>query len=242
MTETKATGTRPAGSKIISHYYDADAVKSKIARGAHRGVVGGLWDEIGRLQLDFLIGAGLRPEHVFLDVGCGSFRGGIFIADYLDAGNYHGLDLRGELIEAGYEKELKPRNLDRKVPRTNLIESADFNFAAFGKSFDYALALSVFTHLPGDVIKTCLLNLAPVMTPYGAFYASAFECPTETPYDQPLVQMPGGITTYPGEDPYHYRHSDIAEIARSAGWSATWIGDFNHPRNQKMVRFEVART
>jgi hypothetical protein len=41
----------------------------------HRESVGGLWDEIGCPQLDFLVEQGLRPHDVLLDVACGSLRG-----------------------------------------------------------------------------------------------------------------------------------------------------------------------
>ena len=48
---------------------------------AHREQVGGLWDEIGALQIDFLRAQGLRPGDTLLDVGCGCLRGGVhFVA------------------------------------------------------------------------------------------------------------------------------------------------------------------
>lgn len=42
----------------------------------HREYVGGMWDEIGKLQFNFLLSRGLRPEHVFLDIACGPLGGG----------------------------------------------------------------------------------------------------------------------------------------------------------------------
>jgi len=33
----------------------------EIEQGKHRELVGGLWDEVGRLQLDFLVREGLQP-------------------------------------------------------------------------------------------------------------------------------------------------------------------------------------
>jgi hypothetical protein len=36
-----------------------------IKRVGHRRYVGGLWDEIGKLQLDFLINQGLRPITIY---------------------------------------------------------------------------------------------------------------------------------------------------------------------------------
>ena len=66
--------------------------ESGIRTMGHRNWVGGGWDEIGKLQFDFLISRGLKPHHVFLDIACGSLRAGRFLIPYLDAGNYLGIE------------------------------------------------------------------------------------------------------------------------------------------------------
>jgi hypothetical protein len=38
----------------------------------HRAYVGGLWEEIGTLQFEFLLRQGLAPSDCFLDIACGS--------------------------------------------------------------------------------------------------------------------------------------------------------------------------
>jgi hypothetical protein len=43
----------------------------------HRAYVGGLWEEIGRLQFEFLLRHGLAPSDCFLNIACGSLRGGV---------------------------------------------------------------------------------------------------------------------------------------------------------------------
>ena len=40
-----------------------------VARQSHRNFVGGHWEQIGRLQRDFLVHQGLEPGQRFLDVG-----------------------------------------------------------------------------------------------------------------------------------------------------------------------------
>jgi SAM-dependent methyltransferase len=200
-----------------------------------------MWDEIGRLQFDFLVAKGLAPEHRLLDVGCGSLRGGVHFARYLAAGHYYGIDLNESLIEAGYEAELRSDGLHNRVPRENLRQSSDFDFAAFNVRFDYALGLSLFTHLSLNTIRTCLERLGPVMRRDGRFFVTVFELADDRPSWRPIHHDPGGISTYGDRDPYHYRQSDIAYIAESAGWSFEWIGAFGHPRDQQMVCFRPAK-
>jgi hypothetical protein len=66
-----------------------------------RGFVGGLWHELGELQFKFLVDHGLRPNHVLLDIACGSLRAGIRLIPYLQSGNYLGIDINSSLIEHG---------------------------------------------------------------------------------------------------------------------------------------------
>src|SRR3954453_8856690 len=59
----------------------------------HRGTVRGtdaFWDELGKLQLDYLVGQGLKPEHYVLDVGCGPLRAGVHFIGYLEPGQQRG--------------------------------------------------------------------------------------------------------------------------------------------------------
>jgi hypothetical protein len=59
---------------------------AELSRLGHRGFIGGLWDELGRLQVDFPVSEGLEPAHVLLDIGCGSLRGGVHLIPYLEPG------------------------------------------------------------------------------------------------------------------------------------------------------------
>ncbi len=42
----------------------------------HRNAIGGYWDEMGKLQYNFLLEQGLKPRQILMDIGCGSLRGG----------------------------------------------------------------------------------------------------------------------------------------------------------------------
>lgn len=92
-------------------YTNVDRLKERVADRGHRKVIGGRWDQLGNLQLDFLVQRGLQPHHALLDVGCGPLRAGVKLVPYLDPGNYYGIDLSDILIEAGYEGEIVPNGL-----------------------------------------------------------------------------------------------------------------------------------
>jgi SAM-dependent methyltransferase len=202
--------------------------------------VGGRWDEIGRLQLDFVRAQGLLPHHKLLDVGCGALRGGVYFAGYLDPGNYFGVDISQELLDAGYDIELAAAGLQDRVPRRNLLCTCEFELSAFGERFDIAIAQSVFTHLSFNRVRQCLERLALVMTPGGVFYATFFERPDEAPASEPIRHEPGGIVTFGERDPYHYSVADFEHAVRNLPWSVARIGDWGHPRAQRMLAFTRA--
>src|SRR6516164_2727494 len=92
-----------AGEAMASRYYDKAVFEPAMRAGLYRELVGGSWDEIGQLQLDFLVARGLMPHHRLLDVGCGSLRAGVKVVRYLDPGHYAGIDLHESLLDAGYD-------------------------------------------------------------------------------------------------------------------------------------------
>jgi hypothetical protein len=52
----------------------------------HRAYVGGLWEEIGRLQFEFLLRQSLAPSDCFLDIAGGSLRGGVHSINFSQTG------------------------------------------------------------------------------------------------------------------------------------------------------------
>lgn len=224
-------------SKPISNYYDADKTADAIQKGRHRAWVGGLWEEIGKLQADFLRLQGLKPQMKLIDVGCGCFRGGVHLVEFLDAGNYYGMDISQELLDTGYDKEIKPLGLEGKLPRTNLLCDGEFRAERLNARFDMGLAQSVFTHLPVNHIKLCLRRLAPAFVPGGVFYATAFVCEDGEDWTQPIQRANKLITTHPTQDPFHYELADLAALADRELWDFSYIGDWGHPRGQRMLKF-----
>lgn len=224
-------------SHSISSYYDLDLMGQAVDAGRHREVVGGLWDTLGPMQLELLVNHGLKTSHKLLDIGCGSLRGGTHFIRFLDPAHYFGMDLNQTLLDAGYAKELVPLGLQDRLPPTNLIADGHFDFSRFGMQFDRAIAFSLFTHLPMDTIRVCLERLATVMVPGGVFYATYFETPDHLPSHQDILHCPGDITTHGGRDPYHHRISDFQHLLARLPWDMDPVGDFGHPRDQKLIRF-----
>lgn len=219
---------------LPSRYYDTEAMRQAVAAGEHRDTIGGLWDEIGELQLEFLVRQGLLPQHVLLDLGCGAFRAGVKLLPYLDAGNYYGVDVSAELVEAGIEREVAPAGLLDRLPAENVALNDTFDVSGFGVDFDFGIAQSVFTHLPLDRFPACLSALRLHFRPGSVFFSTWFTAPHPTSIHLDHIQ-PHGVHTYSDRDLYHASVEEIMAAAALPGWKPVWIGDWGHPRFQRML-------
>lgn len=222
--------------KGINPYFrelSSDEIRDK----SHRPFVGGLWDELGSLQLEFLIEYGLKPHHKLLDIGCGCLRGGIRYIKYLQEGNYYGLDINQSLIEAG-KLEIEEAGLSHK--HSNLIVDDKFSFEKFNVKFDFMVSVSVFTHLPMNIIVRCLTKARENMAPNGVYYSTFFQAPYSSHLKE-IKQQPGGFVTKYDSDPFHYSVEELAYLAKLAKLELKVLGDWKHPRNQKMAAFYLPK-
>ncbi len=215
--------------------YHRQLSSSEIKENEHRNFVGGMWDEIGQLQIEFLIKQGLQPNHKLLDIACGCLRGGLHFVDYLEQGNYFGIDINASLINAG-KLELDSASLTHKLP--SLLVNDCFEFSLFEEQFNYMLSVSLFTHLPMNMILRCLKNAKQCLQPGGSYFSTFFEAPTSV-CTEVIVQHPGKKKTYFDKDPFHYSIEEIKYMASCVGFKVDIIGDWEHPRNQKMARFHL---
>jgi cyclopropane fatty-acyl-phospholipid synthase-like methyltransferase len=135
-----------------------------------QAAIGGMWEEIGRLQFEFLITKNMQPHHNMLDLGCGTLRGGRHFIKYLQPGNYYGIDISPKTISSAKEL-VEQEGLSDKRPQLIVSESKNLKFAEFsGQQFDYILAQSVFTHLQPEHIKECFEHIGTIMRSNAAFY------------------------------------------------------------------------
>lgn len=215
--------------------YGKELAKEDIDKKLHRNFVGGLWEELGQLQYDFLKAQGLKPFHKLLDIGCGCLRGGLHYIRYLEEGNYYGLDVNGSLIQAG-ALEIKEAGLEGKHPR--LLVDDQFRLDKFSETFDFMVSVSLFTHLPMNIIVRCLSGVRKHLKPGGTYFSTYFEAPKSACLDK-LHQHPSGVITNYDSDPFHYSFEELSWMAGITGLDVKRIGDWNHPRNQKMAAFAI---
>jgi len=216
------------------NHYERQLTDAEINSGQHRQFIGGMWEEIGALQFEYLRKMGLTPRHRLIDIGCGCLRGGVYFVPYLDKHNYSGIDINASLIEAGKKELLKNAlNIDKQP---NLRVTDRFDLAQFAVQFDYALAISVFTHLYANQIGRCLVEVKKTLAPGGRFFATFFPAPKPL-HLETIHHEPGGVMTHLDRDPFHYSPPEMEMLAGFAGLSVQFMGDWGHPRAQQMLCF-----
>ncbi len=205
----------------------------------HRRSIGNAprWEELGRLQFEYLLNAGLEPPHYFLDVGCGPLRGGLHYIRYLEPGHYFGVDKNAAVLEEACAVELPRQGLEDRA--ATVVPMEDFGFERLGQTFDYALAQSVFTHLPLNSIIRCLMNMEGVLAPGGRFYATFYENPDGKRNLDDVRQTPRVVTHF-DKDYFHYDLATFEWICEGTSLTVEYLGDWNNPQNQKMLLFTKA--
>ena len=187
--------------------------------------VGGMWEEIGQLQFDFLISRKMQPQHNMLDIGCGTLRGGHRSIAYLDARNYAGIDISPKAIEFA-KGFVSKEGLSDKEPRLLVNQKKDLKFLEFpNDKFDYILAQSVFTHLKPDHINECFENIGKIMSKTSAFYF------TYRKEDTPRQVGCKG---------FRYPFAFFESLAAKHGFNLQDCSkDYAHPRDQQMLELTI---
>jgi len=211
--------------------------KNKDNEPIWRKKVGGLWEILGKLQFDLLVKNGLQPDHYLLDVGCGSLRGGIHFVRFLEEGHYFGIDKDKDILEGG-QVELTKNLLLEKKPI--LREMSNFEFELLEQKFDFALAQSVFSHLPLNDITRCLMSIEKVLVKNGKFLATFFEN-KQGKFNLESIHHPtldnSNIISFFDKDPFHYDFQTFEWICQDTTLTPHYLGEWNHPRDQKLILF-----
>jgi SAM-dependent methyltransferase len=112
----------------------------------------GQFDEHRRFQITLLKKQGLVPCNQLLELGCGPLTVGIPVIEFLEPGNYVGVDVRSSVLDLSW-KEVSKAGLAAKNPR--LICSSSFGSEELGnQTFDFIFSFSVLFHLRDDVLES----------------------------------------------------------------------------------------
>ncbi len=204
-------------------YYRA-VMASDAARG-HETAVGSKthesWLKIGQMQFDYLIGHGLKPCDRMLEIGCGDLRAGRLFIEYLDAGNYHGIDISPDILLTATDA-VAELGLQAKLPYLTLVRDMSLGFLPGGQ-FTVVHAHSVFSHSPIEVIDECLGSVGRVMAP-GGFFDFTFDR-TE------------GAEHHVLREDFYYRTHTLTDLAARHGLRARLMEDWELlPHEQSKIR------
>jgi SAM-dependent methyltransferase len=190
-----------------------------------QAAIGGLWEEIGQLQIDFLPGEGLHPAHRLLDIGCGTLRGGRHFIGYLNAGRYTGTDLSAGAVAAAHAL-IEREGLTEKGATIIHVPDGRLSFDDLSGPFAYIFAQSVFTHLAECHIDQCFANLPKIMDDQSLFYFTYNDAaePTRTSFKN-----------------FAYPLSFFIALAERHGLTVDDVSKrYPHPRQQRMARAKLA--
>jgi SAM-dependent methyltransferase len=177
------------------------------------------WLKIGQMQFDYLAGHGLQPGMRMLEIGCGNLRAGRLFINFLDPGNYYGIDISPDILLAAQDT-VTEFGLQSKLPHLTLVRDLSLAFLPDGQ-FDVVHAHSVFSHSPVEVIDECLAHVGRIMAP-GGFFDFTFDRTT-------------GAEHHVLREDFYYRTETLSAMAASRGLAARLMPDWEalgHPQSK----------
>lgn len=181
-------------------------------------------------QLDFLQNQGLDPSDTFLDIGCGELRAGKYFIDYLNTGNYYGMDISAAALDRGREV-LHEQSLTDKNP--TLVNNSDLAFEEFDDGqFDIIWASSVLTHLPKQEIDFCFAHVGRALADDGVFYPTFHEA------DEYVEE---GTHSIHRSARYAHPRSYFENLADEYGYDLQVLPYDEHPTQDEMHVLELTK-
>lgn len=115
----------------------------------------------GLCQKQLLLKIGLKPNHKFLEVGCGGLRLGRLLIDYLNPNNYIGIEPMKSILDEAIKEELNDKLIKLKKPK--FFNYSDFNFYDENDYLfsiqNFIIAFDVFFHCGKSQLELFLKNI-----------------------------------------------------------------------------------
>lgn len=187
-----------------------------------RMAIGGIWNEMGEKQFEFMKMRGLEPHHSLLDIGCGTLRGGQHFIRYLEPDKYSGFDISVKAIEAASEA-VRDLGLSGRRPKLRVNTARNLRFSEYqGNQFDFLLAQSVFSHLKPEHIRECFENIGSIMHDDSHFF---------------FTYHPGDSYRVRSHTDFEYPMEFFGDLGREFGFDLEDLSDeYQHTRGQRMIR------
>lgn len=216
--------------RIAKNFHDMDYLAAYAARTDalveidKAKAIGGMWEDMGKHQLAFLVDQGLRPGHRILDIGCGTLRAGRLLIAYLEPASYFGFDISQNAIQAATEL-VETEGLSLKNPDLRVNEGKDLKFYTYqGLTFDFLIAQSVFSHLQKLQIRECFQHIGSIMHSGSAFF---------------FTYHAGRSYSRRDATNFEYPFSFFEELAFEFDFDLTDLTEsYRHPRGQNTVRMK----
>jgi SAM-dependent methyltransferase len=180
-----------------------------------RGQFGGArFQRIGMLFAEELRHrAGLNSGSQVLEIGCGCGRNAFALAEYLDDGNYVGVDIdRPSIFGAEANRMLAAKGfvfqlLDVENPEYNpngRHSAAEYRFEFDNAAFDIIFLVSVFTHMLPKELENYVAEISRMLRPGGSLVFTTFIMDAGTRFGDTVFSY--------GKGPYRSAHEAIPEI------------------------------
>lgn len=173
----------------------------------------------GIAQLAALIHHGCRPHHGVLEIGCGTLNAGYPLMQYLESGNYCGIEPERWAIEQSLTIGAVARMAKEKNARFEY--NLDFDGSPFGKSFDFVLSHSILSHAAHWQLPLFLKNLAHVTKP-GAKVLASLHFTDGNSFGGPSyagTELDFKEWVYPGNS--FFRKDTIVRVSHEHGFTAS---------------------
>jgi len=166
---------------------------------------------------------GCKPTDKVLEIGCGALNAGFPIMQYLERGNYYGIEPNFWATEASLQLPEVREFVTAKDPHFDANEN--FDGTMFGVQFDYVISHSILSHAAHWQWPLFMKNVDRCLKKGGKVFASLHFTEGngygDTGY--PGTELDFNEWVYPGVS--YFRKETIQQVAREYGYTLT-MNDF----------------